>query len=51
LEIDQADSHIPTATTSTRMNQISSKPGPLRDTHSEGKVMPCWPSSTSDTNE
>src|ERR1039458_9242677 len=38
LEIDEADSHIPTATTMTRMNQISSKPGPLRDTHSEGKV-------------
>ncbi len=38
LEIDEADSHIPTATTMTRMNQISSKPGPLRDTHSDGKV-------------
>src|ERR1022692_3644979 len=38
LEIDETDSHIPTATTMTRMNQISSKPGPLRDTHSEGKV-------------
>src|SRR5450631_1798510 len=37
LEIDETDSHIPTATTMTRMNQISSKPGPLRDTHSEGK--------------
>jgi hypothetical protein len=40
LEIDETDSHIPTATTMTRMNQISSKPGPLRDTHSEGKVKP-----------
>jgi hypothetical protein len=43
LEIDETDSHIPTATTMTRMNQISSKPGPLRDTHSEGKVKPLRP--------
>ncbi len=38
LEIDEADSHISTATTTTRMNQISSKPGLLEATHSEGKV-------------
>ena len=37
LEIDQADSHIPTATTTTRMNIIL-KTRRLRDTHSEGKV-------------
>jgi tartrate-resistant acid phosphatase type 5 len=37
LEIDEADSHIPTATTTTRMN-LTSKTGRLRDTQSEGKV-------------
>src|ERR1035437_9602556 len=43
LEIDEADSHIPTATTMTRMSQTSSKPGRLRDTHSEGKITPSPP--------
>jgi hypothetical protein len=39
LEIDKADFHIPTATTTTtRMIIFSSKPSRLRDTCSEGKV-------------
>jgi hypothetical protein len=37
LEIDEADSHISTATTTTRMNLIL-KNRPLRDTQSGGKV-------------
>jgi hypothetical protein len=36
LEIDQADSHIPTATTTTGFNIPKTRP--LRATHSEGKV-------------
>src|ERR1019366_2466510 len=43
LEIDEADSHIPTAATTTRMNLVSSKTGELRDTYSEGKVNPPLP--------